>query len=317
MPIKKYEQFIRENIESLGYRVESLYDTDDYVKNIVNRFIGEIPADVRLSNAVNLLDDETKKEINSLLDDYQKNGIQDKEPTVKFSTDVEPLTESEITPGGKGAFTSFLKVMTALGQKDVVCDFENCSEDFLLYYPSTPIETATTKAVLGRYKSLARFVEDVDYTQNELRLYFAITCDGELEYGAVADERSRFGGFKLTGSSIKWINSLDLKSAFSLKKELVNLSDKDIRLIGKIKKDMSVYNPGYNEGTSAPTLTDRVISFGYKGVGKWDNGKLDEGEFQNLKSNFVNWVMTQKWGGSVLVSIKPLSYWLYIHIKLK
>lgn len=317
MLIKKYVEFLKENRESLGKRVESLYDTDDYIKNIVNRFIGEITADVRLSNAVELLDDNTQREIASLIDDYEMNGIQDKEPNVSFSTDIEPLVESEVTTGGKGAFTSFLKVVTALGQKDLVADFDSCPSDFILYYPTTIIETSTVKAVLGRYRSLARFVEDVDYTQNEMRLYFGVRCDGELEYGAVAEQKSRFGGFRLTQSSIKWINTLDLKSAFSLKKELVNLSSRNIVTLGTIKTDMLAYEPGYCEEKMAPTLTDKIMSFGFKGVGKWDNGTLDQGELDNIKSNFVSWLLQKKWGDSVLVSVKSGSYWLYIHLKLK
>ena len=317
MKIKKYIDFINEDVQTLGTRVESLYDGDDYVKNIVNRFLGEIPSDVRLSNAVNLLSEDEQDEMKSLLDDYESNGIQDKEPIVAFSTDIEPLTESEITPGGKGAFTSFLKVMTALGQKDVAPDMENCPEDFILFYPSIMMETKVVKAVLGRYRSLARFVEDVDYTQNELRLYFGLRCDGDVEYGAVAEERSRFGGFRLTQSVIKWINTLELKSLFSFKKELVNLNQKDVLTLGDIKTDMSTYDPGYSEGTMCPTLTDRVISFGFKGVGRWDNGILDEGELQNLKSNFVAWMMPRKWSQKVLISVKASSYWLYIHLKLK
>lgn len=316
MLIRSYKQFL-ESTQSLGARVESLYDGDEYVRNIVNRFIGEIPSDIRLSNAVDMQDESTRKEIESLLNDYEAHGIEEKPPVVSFSTEVESLTESEITPGGKGAFTSFLKVMTALGQKDVLVNFDTCPKDFILYYQSTPVETSTAKAVLGRYKSLARFVEDVDYTQNELNLYFGVRCDGELEYGAFAEEKSRFGGFRLTQSSIKWINSLDLKSAFSLKKELVNLSQKDLVLLGTIKTDMSEYDPGYCEERMAPTLTDRIMSFGYKGVGRWDNGVLDQGELENIKSNFVGWVLSKKWGDKVMISVKSGSYWLYIHIKIK
>jgi hypothetical protein len=77
------------------------------------------------------------------------------------------------------------------------------------------------------------------------------------------------------------------------------------------------FNPGYHEKRSYPTINDRVISFGYYGVGKWDNGKLDEGEYMNIKNNFTTWVISKKWGGKVLVSVKPQSFWLYIHIKLK
>lgn len=317
MNIKRYSEFINESTQNLGAKVESMYDEDDYVKNIVNRFIGEIPSDVRLSNAVNMLDDKTRQEISHLLDEYQSKGIEEKDPIFSFSTDLETLTESEITQGGKGAFTSFLKVMTALGQKDLIPDFESCPAEFILFYPSTNIDTSTVKSVLGRYRSLARFVEDVDYTQNELRLYYGVTCDGEVEYGAIAEHKGRFGGFRLTQSAIKWINTLEMKSLFSLKKELVNLNQKDLKNMGSIKHDLVSYSPGYSEGSMAPTICDRIMSFGFKGVGRWDNGVLDEGELQNLKSNFISWMMGKKWSDKVLISVKASSYWLYIHLKLK
>ena len=80
---------------------------------------------------------------------------------------------------------------------------------------------------------------------------------------------------------------------------------------------MKDFKPGYFEKRSYPILRDRVITFGFYGVGRWDNGKLDEGEYQNIKTNFTNWLMTKKWGGKVLISVKPESFWLYFHIKLK
>ena len=66
-----------------------------------------------------------------------------------------------------------------------------------------------------------------------------------------------------------------------------------------------------------PKLKDRVLSFGYQGIGKWDNGKLDESELANLKGNFVTWLLNKSWGSKFLISVKASSYWLYIHIKLK
>ena len=52
--IKRYLEFIRESDETgfdmFGQWVESLY-SDEYVKNIVNRYIGEIGSDIRLAIA--------------------------------------------------------------------------------------------------------------------------------------------------------------------------------------------------------------------------------------------------------------------------
>jgi hypothetical protein len=81
---------------------------------------------------------------------------------------------------------------------------------------------------------------------------------------------------------------------------------------------MAQFIPGYFESKSNPTISDKkIISFGWYGVGKWDNGKLDEGELENIKQNFVRWLMTKKWSDKVLISLKSNSFWVYIYIKLK
>ena len=80
---------------------------------------------------------------------------------------------------------------------------------------------------------------------------------------------------------------------------------------------MKDFNPGYFEKRLKPTILDKVITFGFFGVGRWDNGKLDEGEFQNIKNNFTTWLLSKRWGNKVLISVKPMSFWVYLHIKLK
>jgi hypothetical protein len=314
--IKRYLEFLSESEEqSLGQWIESVYD-DEYVKNIVSRYVGEFGTDIRLSNAVNLLDDNQKAEMRQLIEDYLENGIEDKEPTIMVSTDIEPLTEADSAMGGKGVFTSFLKTLTALGQRDIASG--ECPDDFLLFYASPKLETQQVKQVFFRFRSLRDFVDDVKYTENELVLYYGLKCDGKIEYGAKYEEGLvPFGGFKLNQSARKWINSLELKALFPFKKELVNLTVEDLMTLGSIKSDMSAYSPGYTEGKAPVSLSDRIITFGYQGVGRWDNGKLDQGEYDNLKSNFVNWMSGRKWAGKVLISLKAGSYWLWIHIKLK
>jgi hypothetical protein len=319
--IKRYLEFIKENqadgFDSIGEWVESLYQ-DEYVKNIVNRYIGEIGSDIRLANAINLLDERTQKEITQQIEQYQEVGIEEKEPIIAASTDIEALTESEITKAGRGIFHSFLKTLTALGQKEKASEIERCPENFLLFYFYGNLDAGVVKQVFSRFQSLVPYLEHIDYGKNEVSLYFGVKCDGELEYGVSYDGNfTAFGTFKLNQSVIKWLNNIESKSAFALKKELVNLSYNDIIVLGKVKSEMAQYNPGYHERKLKPELKDRVMSFGYQGIGKWDNGKLDESELMNLKNNFVTWLLSKNWGSKVLISVKPNSYWLYIHIKLK
>ena len=67
--IKRYLEFIKEDFNgfnSLGEWVESLMD-DEYIRNIVARYTKDSDASIDLSNAINILDDNTKDEILSLI----------------------------------------------------------------------------------------------------------------------------------------------------------------------------------------------------------------------------------------------------------
>ena len=338
--IKKYLEFInesfsertREDFNSLGEWVEYLYEfyKDDEeklsnLKSIVNRHFNvkgeetlqDIESDIRLSNAINILDDNAKGEMESLVKDFVENGIEDKEPGFEASTDLEPLTEAEISVSGKGVFTSFLKSITALGKKDVNADFEKCPDDYLFFYHYDMLNTNDVKSVFNRFSSLKRYLELIPYDKNEISLYFGIKSDGQFEYGVSNERNFPIGQFKLSTGVIKWILGLESKSAHNLKRNLVNYTYSDLQTLGKIKKDISEYNPGFFEKKSKVTINDKVISIGYQGIGKWDNGQLDSGEFMNLKTNFNNWIITKKWGSKIQFGIKPQSYWLYFNLKLK
>ena len=159
MKLKKYIDFIKEDstgFNSIGEWVESLID-DDYVKNIVNRYTNEIDPDIDLSNAINILDKRTQSEIKSQIEEYLQNGIEEKEPEMVASTDLEELTESEITMAGKGIFSSFLKSLTALGQKMMEATWEKCPENFLLFYYYPNMSSQDVKSIFNRFKSLSRY----------------------------------------------------------------------------------------------------------------------------------------------------------------
>jgi hypothetical protein len=318
MIIKRYLQFINEDENtSLGQWISSLIE-DEYVRNIVARYTQEIDPSIDLENAINLLDKRTQLEIKEQIEEYLQKGIEEKQPDILTSTDTEQLWESEITVAGKGMFASFLKSLTALGQKDCLPNWEKTPNDFLFYYHFSNLQSEIVKSVFMRFKSLSRYLDLVDYQQNEVSLYFGIKCDGNFEYGICYDNLLPIGQFKLNQSVIKWILSLESKSAFSLKKELVNLTYSDILILGQIKRDIGTFNPGYFEKKLFPQIKDRVFSFGFYGVGKWDNGQLDQGEFMNIKNNFTTWLISKKWGGKVLISVpQPKSFWFNLHIKLK
>ena len=80
---------------------------------------------------------------------------------------------------------------------------------------------------------------------------------------------------------------------------------------------MSKFNPGYFQQTMTPQLVEKTLTFGYLGLGKWDNGQLDPGEIENVKQNLKNYLIKYKWSEKVLVAAKPQNLWVLIHIKLK
>jgi hypothetical protein len=332
--IKKYLEFVneshdkkREDFNSLGEWVEYLYSTLkdddlDYIKNIVNRNfnvsrkddLSDIPSDIRLANAINILNDDIKIEIESLIKHFLDKGIEEKDPTIEYSTDVEELTEN--VTSGKNIFTSFLKCITALGGKNIESDFINCPSNYTFYYEYKTISN-DVKMIFSRFSSLKKYVDLIPYDLNEISIYYAINIDGDLEYGFKTDKLVPFGFFKLNSSAIKWLLVLDLKSAFNLKRDLVNYTTGDLKLVGKIKNELNSYNPGFFEKKSEIIIKDKVISIGFYGIGKWDNGKLDIGEYNNLKQNFNNWIISKSWSGKVQYGLKSNSFWVYLSIKIK
>ena len=320
MKIKKYIDFINESssedFHSLGEWVESLMD-DEYVRNIISRYTQDVAPDVNLSNAINVLDEPIKNEIKAQIENYLKNGIEDKEPTMIASTETDEILESEGSTAGKGILSSFMKTLTALGQKNIKPNWEKCPNDYLMFYSCTNLDSQIVKQVFERFKSLVKFTGMIDYSANEVGLYYGIKCDGTFEYGIAYDNLLPIGRFKLSQSIVRWIISMESPAAASMKKELVNLTYADIITMGKIKTDMSTYEPGYHSKKAFPTVVDKVMTFGYYGVGTWNNGKLDPNEYLALKNNFSNWVYGKKWGSKVLISVQPESFWLMIYIKLK
>lgn len=320
MIVKKYKEFIKENLDSLGEEIESMYN-DDYVRNIVNRYIDkDIDPSIRIANVINIMDDKVKYEIKSQLDNYLNNGIEEKDPTISTSVDInllESVSNDVISVSGKGVFTSFLKSITALGRKEYKSNYDLCPEDFIIYYEFDNIPNDDIKIVFKRFKSLFRYLDLLDYGLNESNLYFGIKDNGQFEYGVISGERKIIGQFKLNKSTINWILRIESKSSESLKSDIVNLSLSDIILLGKIKKEMSEYSPGYFEKKSPVIIKDKVISFGYYGVGNWNDGKLNETDLISIKSDFNKWILSKKWSDKVLFNINAKSFWINIKLKIK
>jgi hypothetical protein len=312
--IKKYSEFISESFDkdlhgSIGEYIESLATEDDEIKNIVNQHIKESEPWIKISNAVNILPD--LEQVN-LLRRIEKHisGIQE-DPIVTASTDINLLEESY----GFGIMNTFFKCLTALGFKDNGPTNETPSE-FLIFFKLSGVDSSKIEGVFKRFKSLQSI--SIDYSHPTMGLYFGIRNTGDFEYGYYYDDLVPIGSFKLNKSSFNKLKLSELKSTSGLKKMLVNYRLEDIILLGKIKLEMDKFNPGYFEQKMNPAVYDnRVISFGFYGVGKWDNGVLDQGELMNIKSNIKVYLSKFKWSEKIQISIVPQNFWVYINIKLK
>lgn len=330
MLIKRYIDFIseaKEDFNSIGEWVESL-SQDFQIKNIINKYLtddigmyggDDLSPEIRLANAINLLSDRTKKDLEYEINNYLQVGIEEKEPTILASTDTSDLlkeSQNTITISGRGIFVSFLKSLTALGLKDVASNVQECPDDLLVFYLYKDLDVLRVSEVFSRFRSLERYNNIVN-SESKINLYFGITTTGQCEYGIFKESRFNIGQFKLNKSTVDWMMNLNSKSLTQLKQQLNKIGYSELMLLGQIKNDINNFTPGYVESKLPTHLQNGVLTTGYYGVGKWDNGRLDEGELENIKTNFVNWLMTKKWGDKVLISLKANSFWLYIHVKLK
>lgn len=313
--LKRYHEFVKESFDnSFGEWIETLFD-DEYIQNIVLRFTKDIDPSIRLANAVNILDDGIKRDIKTQVDEYLKKGIITRDVEVDATVQLYESNQETISLAGKGIFHSFLKSLTALGNKDIKNDVENCPNNYLFFY-SCSSSIIDVKTIFNRFRSLVKYVDGIDV--DVVNLYFGIKSNGQLQYGiSYLDIVKPIGDFKLSKTNIKWILSLDSKSIFNFKKDIINISHKNILLFGKIKEDMNSFKPSYYEKKAYPFLIDDVITFGYYGFGEWQNGKLNSDILEELKETFNKWVISQKWGKKVLININAKSFWVYINIKIK
>jgi hypothetical protein len=318
--IKNYNQFIKESFngfKTIGEYIESISKDNDYALNIISQYTEDIDPTIRLSNAINLLDKSKQDFILKMIEDHINGTEDERDPVVSAYTDVN-LSESNEVIAGKNLFKSYLKVFTALGLKDTKPSWENTPESFLIYFKTNLIDVNDVKSVMTRYQHFNTFINEINYTHNECQLYFGIKCDSTFEYGiGTEDQIIPIGKFNLSKGILNWIITLDSPSAINLKRELLHLDISKIALLCKIKNEMRNFIPGSSESKMNPQIDGDIITFGYYGIGKWDNGKMDSGEFENVKSNFKTFLSKYKWSERIQVSVTSNQFWLYLNIKLK
>lgn len=320
--IRKYFDFLRESritdkYHSMGEYIEKEFGDDEYALNIVSQHTKDIDPTIRLANAVNLLPEETQNLILDLITKHREGETE--EPTeVTAYVDVN-LSESVIV-SGKNMFKCFMKVLTALGQKDTKPVWEKTPDTFLIFFRTIPIDTIVVNSVMSRYSYFDTFIKSIDYTHNECHLYYGIKTDGNFEYGISTDDQViPVGQFRISKGIFNWLITLDSPSASNLKREMIGLDPTRLFLLGTIKMEMLKFRSDFqSQSQMRPEIHDGVITFGYSGVGRWNSGVMEPEDLDRVKQSVKTYLSKYRWSEKIQVSVRTGSnFWLFVNIRIK
>lgn len=323
--LKKYFQFLKEShldeisnkYHSVGEYIENLTGNDDYLLNIISQYTQEIDPKIRLANAINILDKNQQLELLRRIENHVNREKQPEDIDITAYTTTN-LSENHNNLAGKNMFKCFLKTITALGSKDIQLNYDESPNEFLFYFLTKNIPVSTVRSVMSRYQQFQIMTDLIEYTNNECKLYYGIKTDLNFEYGILSDtERIPIGNFKVSKGVFNWILVLDSPSAINLKKTLISLDFNSLVLMCKIKTEVTKFEIGQSTKKMKPQITDNIMTFGFYGYGKWDNGVLDAGEIENIKTNFRNFLLKYKWSDKIQISVKTNDFWIYLNIKIK
>ena len=232
----------------------------------------------------------------------------------KYLQFIKENIDNELN-AGKNVFKSFLKVITSLGLKDTKPNWEHMPDDFLLFF-EYKCESSSVAEKIQRFNSLNTFIDKLP--KQNCSLYFGIKSDMNFNFGFKEDDKIiKIGSFKMNKPAINYLNLLDSSSAAHLKRELAYLNMENLILLSKIAKHMKEYHPGDTEERSFK-IEDGVLEFGYKGLGKWNNGKMDDEEKERLKLGFTEHLRKFKESSKIQAKLKPdEKSWVRLNVKIK
>lgn len=310
----KYED-LKKEYGSLGQYAEHIGDEcqdKERFEQIVNKYLVDYNPQIRIANSVEQL---TQWDKMTLISELERECL----VTESLSDDI---AANEF--GGKGSFGSFIKVLTALGIKELTIDNKKCSKDYIILYDYKMINKDDLLRVLNRFQSLGLAKKKVTESDKPtFGAYYAVKYNQKLyiEYGLLIEEdkKEKIGEFVLNSSSLKSL--LNLKNA-PITQFIESFKSADLsKLIelSRIKKDLEIYSPGYfnKKSESYITIKDYVIQVDVYGLGEWSGPNLGELELDKYKDNFNEWVLTKKWSSEVLTSVKASDFWFHFKIKLK
>lgn len=175
------------------------------------------------------------------------------------------------------------------------------------------------KKITERYKSMKLLTHYIDVNiveSNNIALYILLDWKNKwvMSYG-ITNNKALFkvGEFDFN-ASIKLPESKILKY---VKEDVEDFDSRKHFLLRQIKNDMVLFDPGYCQREDAMISQNEIIT-STKGLGKWANGQLMEGEAERLLDVFKNWVKEQKWWSLAFLVVKPRKDgWIDFIVRLK
>jgi hypothetical protein len=312
--IKSYNNFLREK-KDIAEEIVSLADNDSYAQSLLSNYCKNFDTSIDLISVVSLLDTDLQEELLQKIKRFKTQKEED--PTIFTNTDLN-LLESNDKIGGKNLFDCFLKILTALNCKNISVNPELTPKEFLIYLITNDINYLDIRSVSSRFKYLDLLIETFKTSTQIAKLYYGLRNDMVIEYGLTyQDTTHKIGEFKFKFETYESLINSPLLALFNFKTHLKNFNYEKLKIFGKIKKTMNNFSPGYFEKQSKPTIKGDIITFGYYGIGRWDDGFMDHNEIQSVKNNLKNYLIQFPWSEQLQLSIIAKEYWLYINIKLK
>jgi hypothetical protein len=309
--LKKYFEFIKESEENLGNWIEELYQKDKSIISIVRKYITDKDPSINLASSIDTIDSESKSKLKQDLDSYLNNNS-------KTEVSTSTREETEIKVNNKGLFKILLKLITALGLKDKVEKVPKW-EDWLVYYNIENVNVKNLKNISVRFQSINNFVEKINYDLNHIDIYYGIKDNNIFEFGFVKEGEFviKIGEFVINNSNLKFLISLDSPSAALMKRDFVNLDNKKVKDISKIKSAIQKFEVKSDIKTFQVAGVDNILEFGFKGLGEWNDQKLTESFLSKFKLEIKEYLRGFKWSDKIQISIKSGDFWVYLLIKSK
>ena len=334
--IKKYSEFellsesednkyveIERKWGSIGNFVEEiakeLLEDEDKLREfrrILGEYLDSEPT-INISNAVNMIN---KYDQRLLVDDIE-NRVLEEVISENIVTDEYIEDVSNVTIAGKSCFNSFIKAIKAMNLEDIRENTKDVPNTFFKYYTFDKVNGVRAIKVFSRFRSLKNAVKLMEEKNVQIMgLYFGLKKDNrkiKLEYGVILNkERFVLGEFNFNTREQNFLMSKKCKALEPLKDVLKGMNLKEIKYLMKIKDDLKNFEPGTHIEKTNIYIQDYVLNIGFYGLGKWENGSIEDDSLVSLKRNFKKWVNDHKWRNEVLVSVKADKLWVYFKLKL-